>query len=117
MELRGWLPRDELAELYASAAGFIHVGEEDFGITMVEALAAGTPVVAARPRRRARHRAPGRRDGVLVVRPRAGAIVAGCGELAERDWDPAALRRSAARFSERRFRERLGAVLRAHGAR
>ncbi len=46
VELRGWLSRPELAELYATSSGFIHVGEEDFGITMVEALAAGTPVLA-----------------------------------------------------------------------
>ena len=40
------MPRERLAELFAAAAGFIHVGEEDFGISMVEALAAGTPVLA-----------------------------------------------------------------------
>ena len=46
VELRGWVEREELARLYGRASGFIHVGEEDFGITMVEALAAGAPVVA-----------------------------------------------------------------------
>ena len=43
----------ELAELFAGAAGFIHVGEEDFGISMVEALAAGAPVLAPTPAARA----------------------------------------------------------------
>ena len=41
-----WVERDELVRLFEQAGGFIHVGEEDFGISMVEALAAGTPVVA-----------------------------------------------------------------------
>ena len=49
VELRGWMPREELARLFAGSGGFIHVGEEDFGISMVEALAAGAPVVAADP--------------------------------------------------------------------
>jgi glycosyltransferase involved in cell wall biosynthesis len=35
VELRGWISREELEGLYREAAGFIHVGEEDFGITMV----------------------------------------------------------------------------------
>ena len=48
---------------------------------------------------------------------RPAAIAAGVRELAERDWDADELRRSAERFSESRFRERLGEVLRAHGAR
>ncbi len=42
VELRGWLSRSELRELYARASGFIHIGEEGFGISMVEALASGT---------------------------------------------------------------------------
>ena len=46
VELRTWVSREELAELYATSCGFIHVGEEDFGITMVEAMASGTPVIA-----------------------------------------------------------------------
>ena len=48
VELLPWLPRAELAERFARASGFVHIGEEDFGISMVEALAAGTPVIGRR---------------------------------------------------------------------
>jgi glycosyltransferase involved in cell wall biosynthesis len=117
VELRGWIEREELARLFAGAGGFIHVGEEDFGISMVEALAAGTPVLAA-DRGGARDIVRPERDGVLISDPgNPDAIRAGVRELAERSWDAAALRESAERFSEERFRERFGAVLRAHGAR
>jgi glycosyltransferase involved in cell wall biosynthesis len=117
VELRGWVSRPQLSELFGTAAGFIHVGEEDFGISMVEALAAGAPVLAAAAGGARDIVRPGR-EGVLVDRPSdAGRIRAGIEELAATAWDPAALRRSAERFSEERFRVRLGELLRAHGAR
>ena len=117
VELLGWLSRERLAELYAGASGFIHVGEEDFGITMVEALAAGVPVVAA-DRGGARDIVRPGQDGVLASDPASpAAIAAGVRELIDRSWDADELRRSAERFSEQGFRERLGAVLHAHGAR
>jgi len=37
---------EELVELYASCKAFIFPGEEDFGITVVEAQASGVPVIA-----------------------------------------------------------------------
>ncbi len=37
---------DEVIQLYAKAKAFIFPGEEDFGITPLEAMASGTPVVA-----------------------------------------------------------------------
>jgi glycosyltransferase involved in cell wall biosynthesis len=116
VELRGWLPRERLARLFAGAGGFIHVGEEDFGISMVEALAAGVPVLAA-DRGGARDIVRPGRDGVRLSNTADPAqIRAGARELSERNWDREKLRRSAARFSEERFRERLGQLLRAHGA-
>ncbi len=115
-ELLGWVSRERLAQLFASASGFIHVGEEDFGISMVEALAAGTPVVGA-DRGGARDIVRPGRDGILVADATDPAFIrAGIEELAGRTWDSADLRRGAERFSEERFRERMTEVLRAHGA-
>ena len=116
VELLGWLSRERLAELYAGVSGFIHVGEEDFGITMVEAHGGRHARSRGRPRRRTRHRAPGPRRGAGSDPGSPAAIAAGVRELSATDWDADELRRSAERFSEESFRERLGAVLRAHGA-
>ena len=41
----GRVPDEELRELYARCRAFVMPGEEDFGITMVEALASGKPVI------------------------------------------------------------------------
>ena len=43
----GHLPDEEVARLMSRARAFVLPGEEDFGISMVEALAAGAPVLAA----------------------------------------------------------------------
>jgi glycosyltransferase involved in cell wall biosynthesis len=116
VELLGWVDRKRLTSLYGRAAGFIHVGEEDFGISMVEALAAGTPVLAV-DRGGARDIVRRDRDGVLISNGAdISQIRTGVRELAERDWSAEELRAGAQRFSEERFRMRLAEVLRAHGA-
>ena len=43
---RGRVPDEELPDLYANAKAFVFPGEEDFGITPLEAQASGTPVIA-----------------------------------------------------------------------
>jgi glycosyltransferase involved in cell wall biosynthesis len=47
-ELRGFVPKDELVRLYqAAAAVLLPTRYEGFGLTVAEAMACGTPVVAA----------------------------------------------------------------------
>ncbi len=106
VELRGWVSRDELARLYAQASGFIHVGEEDFGITMVEALAAGTPVLAL-DRGGAPDIVRSDQDGLLVDRADAPTIRNAVSRIATTSWDRAALASRARLFSKQRFVERL----------
>jgi len=48
IEFLGRISDEKQAELYANAKAFIHPQEEDFGITPVESMAAGTPVIAYR---------------------------------------------------------------------
>jgi len=46
IEFSGWVSDEDKRRLYARALAFLNPQEEDFGITMVEALASGRPVIA-----------------------------------------------------------------------
>jgi glycosyltransferase involved in cell wall biosynthesis len=110
VELLGWVSRPELAELYARASGFVHVAEEDFGISTVEALAAGTPVVALAAGG-ARDIVRDGTDGVLIERPDLEAVRAGVRAVAAGSWDAESLHSRALEFSTERFLERMRAWL------
>jgi glycosyltransferase involved in cell wall biosynthesis len=110
VEVRGWITREELAGLYARASGFLHVGEEDFGMTMVEALAAGTPVIAL-DAGGARDIVRDGADGFLIRAPAPTAIADAVERVSERSWDPDALAARAREFSRERFTSHMRALL------
>ncbi|HXV06105.1 MAG TPA: glycosyltransferase [Solirubrobacterales bacterium] len=110
VELRGWISREELVRLYREAIGFLHVGEEDFGISMVEALAAGAPVIALN--------AGGARDivrdgidGFLVADPTVDSLRSTVERVASAEWDRAGLIARAEEFSRERFTTRMRELL------
>lgn len=113
VELLPWLPRAELAERFARASAFIHVGEEDFGISMVEALAAGTPVLGLKAGG-ALDVVRDELDGILLPAATVQDVRRAVHRVAERDWDPATLAERARSFSRpsflRRFRDYLAEI-------
>lgn len=104
--LLGWVSREQLADLYAQASGFIHIGEEDFGITMVEAMASGTPVIALN-RGGSRDIIREGEDGLLVAEPDVEVVRAAVQQMTGRAWDAAALAMRASEFSRDRFIKRM----------
>lgn len=114
VEFCGRVTDAELRTLYARCRAFIVPGEEDFGVTMVEALASGKPVIALG------------RGGSLEIVPCADPIggvlypdpleegllrAIERFEAIEHDFRAAELQQTAAQFSEGVFRAKMGQTL------
>jgi len=107
-EFLGRANDEQLAELYASARAIIMPSIEEFGITAVEAQAAGRPVIAAA--------AGGALETVLdgqtgrLARPDdVESFAQAMREIDKLDFDPATAVRNAERFSVAAFQRRLSA--------
>lgn len=90
-------------DLLAGARGLIMAHEEDFGITPVEAMAAGTPAVAL-SRGGARETINHGVTGILFDKPTPAAINQAVERADHTQFDPAKLQSAAARFSTARWR-------------
>lgn len=114
VEFCGHVPDQDLREIYAGCRALLMPGEEDFGMTAVEALASGKPIIAFA------------RGGVMEIVPRenptggvffdkpdadnlASALLRF--EAVEPSIQPKALQAHAARYSEHEFQRNFSAIL------
>jgi glycosyltransferase involved in cell wall biosynthesis len=102
--------RDELRTLLRRARALVVTGEEDFGITMAEAQACGTPVVAFAGGGALDIVEHGR-TGWLVERQRADEFRGAIRRAAVEELDPGEIRRRTERFSHLRFRGEVRAAV------
>jgi glycosyltransferase involved in cell wall biosynthesis len=116
----GWVPDEELVRLYSSCRGLLFPGIEDFGITPLEAMACGRPVVAyARGGALETVRgaswpgdpggASSKGTGLLVAEQTPESFAAAIRHLERHPdlVDPAECRRRAERFGREVFRNRI----------
>lgn len=96
----------EVPELMAKATGFIFASYEDFGITPIEALATGTPIIA--------YQAGGARDyvipektGQFFAEQTTKSLMAALQAFDPQIYEPAELIAQAQRFSEEAFQDKL----------
>ncbi|MEN9936271.1 MAG: hypothetical protein RLZZ387_2850 [Chloroflexota bacterium] len=115
VEFLGFVSEERRRELFAACRAFIFPGEEDFGITPLEAMAAGRPVIA--------YAAGGALDTVLegetgrfFHEQSAAALAAAVTASLQDSYDPRAIRRHAEGFGREVFLERMRAVVEAQGA-
>lgn len=98
----GRVSEAELLSLYSSARALIHCGSEDFGLTPLEANAAGIPVVTfgnAGALETVIHGV----TGILFPEQQGGDVQQALLQVESRTWDADALRRHAASFDEKAF--------------
>jgi glycosyltransferase involved in cell wall biosynthesis len=97
----GNLPREKVIDLMAQAKGFIFPGVEDFGITPLESLAAGTPLIALKE------------GGVLetlnddvcefFTETTVGALIDAINRFESRSFDKSTMQKRAGQFSREIF--------------
>jgi glycosyltransferase involved in cell wall biosynthesis len=114
IEFCGRASDPDLREHYARCRAFLMPGEEDFGITAVEALASGKPVIAL-ARGGALETVPlaGPLGGLLYPEPTGDALrdAVERWDRLEQHLDPRALQAYAARFSEAEFVAKMQPLL------
>lgn len=116
VEFLGHVSDDELARLYRGAKGFLATSsDEDFGITPVEAMAHGTPVIAFRGGGYTESVVDGK-TGVFFDEPTVGSLAAAIQRSQKIRFSQIALRLQAERFSQERFKQEIMQFVRLHGA-
>ncbi len=108
----GRLDDDEVARHVALSQALILPGQEDLGMTAVEAQAAGRPVVAYGRGGALETVVPGK-TGVLFQQPTAESLLEALRVVSGRAWEPAVLKANADRFSAHRFAQEMRAQVEA----
>jgi glycosyltransferase involved in cell wall biosynthesis len=110
VQLLGAVERSRIVSVVARARSLILPGIEDFGITPLEAMALGTPVVARGEGGVLDSVVPGE-TGIFFTAPTVESLRRAINEVESRQWDRETLRRRAALFSKPQFLEGFRSAL------
>jgi glycosyltransferase involved in cell wall biosynthesis len=107
---------DVLRRAYASARALVFPGEEDFGMTPVEAMAAGLPVIALN-RGGARETVVHEKTGILYDTDSSAGLECAFEhyEALERDFEPTVIKGHARKFGKAAFKKAMTGIFRKHG--
>lgn len=96
----------DLRSLYSRCRAFVFPGEEDFGLTPLEAQASGRPVIAYGAGGALETVVEGE-TGAFFREPNADSLAEVVGRFDHAAWDPARIRRQAERFDHSVFKRQL----------
>lgn len=107
VELLGRVPDKELYKLYGRARGFIALAkDEDFGMSVVEAQAAGTPVIAFNGGG-FKESVVGGETGILIDNTEVKTVGDAVRKLRNTKWEREKLIANARRFSKEKFKKEI----------
>jgi glycosyltransferase involved in cell wall biosynthesis len=107
----GRVSDDELGKLYTQAKGFVALArDEDFGMTVVESISHGTPVLAYNGGGYKETVIPGE-NGILIDGTDSRSVNAGIKAMEKISWNREKIKKSAARFGRARFEKEMRKVI------
>jgi len=106
IEFLGRVSDQERAKLYGNCRAFINPQEEDFGITVVEAMASGRPVIAWE-RGGAKETVIQDKTGLFFKEQTVQDIITTVKEFENKHFDPEEIREYASQFSVQRFKREM----------
>lgn len=109
-EFRGRLSGEALRSCYGRARALIFPGVEDFGIVPVEAMAAGTPVIALKAGGALETVAEGE-TGLFFPEQTTESLMAAIEKFEARSWDDSLCRKRAEAFDAEVFRTKMRALV------
>lgn len=102
----GNIPDDELVEVYERAIALVFPQTEDFGITTLEAMSSGKPVIAYSEGGAVETVIPGK-TGLFFSEQTQDALKKTILEFGAMKWDAAEIRKHAEQFDRKVFEDRL----------
>jgi glycosyltransferase involved in cell wall biosynthesis len=104
VEILGWQPDAKVRELIAKAKAFVFAAEEDFGIVVVEAQAAGTPVIAFGKGAVLETVVPNK-TGLFFNEQTPQSLIQTLQEFERQEYSPEYIHQFAQKFSKERFQK------------
>jgi glycosyltransferase involved in cell wall biosynthesis len=113
----GWQPAETLKDYYSECIALVFPGEEDFGITPVEAQACGKPVIAY-ARGGALETVVGydgsnerKCSGIFFYEQSESSLSEALTQFNQLNWDTEFMRKNSERFSKERFKSEISAFV------
>lgn len=106
IEFLGWVSKEQQRELYSKCLAFLHPQEEDFGITAVEAMASGRPVIAYAKGGALETVAAGK-TGEFIEEQNWEALAYAIAKFDPARYDAGEIKRQAERFGEEVFKRKV----------
>ncbi|WP_028553103.1 glycosyltransferase [Paenibacillus sp. UNC451MF] len=106
VQLLGYQSDEVISKYYSNCKAFILAGEEDFGITPLEAQANGKPVIAF-GKGGALETVVDGKTGIFFYEPTANSLVQAINRYNSISFNPHMIRQHANQFNELRFKEEI----------